>query len=499
MAPERRNNIFATIAETMWVLAGRNDLSFLGHYLPRAKDFSDDRLTWRAGYGPRLRNWHGVDQLREILRLLQDESSTRRAVMALFDPARDFIGTKDVPCNNWIHWLVRDGRLHVNIAVRSNDIMWGFSGINAFEWSVVQELMAGWLGAAIGEMTFFTSSLHLYERHEQRARAIVDKFPGVTCYEGGLESPRLQTPWDDFEEVVQTWFQLEARSRVDPAGIDRDVVAFPDPLLRDLLAMAQLHNGERCGWSINHIDERLAALPETDLTLAAYEYFHRRRPLTTGEIRQPAIARFLKRCTSSVADDKPGAETFRLAVMRLHVQKNAAYGTSWKRRGEQLSILTNVTRKVDRLEQMLDGSQGTDDESNLDTSVDLLVYCLKYQTYLADLDGVVAQELFGQPEAPITTPYSNGVDGFNHLLTSLDLTPVDIGEESTATAVARVLHAHAQLEASFSAQVTPDPADIRLQRVQALTLAGIALVGALRNDSPESFSRFLAAWRKRDS
>src|SRR5690348_6824007 len=69
VTPRRRNNIFATIAETMWVLAGRNDLAFLTRYLPRAQDFSDDGQIWRAAYGPRLRNWHGVDQLRKNLTL----------------------------------------------------------------------------------------------------------------------------------------------------------------------------------------------------------------------------------------------------------------------------------------------------------------------------------------------------------------------------------------------------------------------------------------------
>src|SRR5690348_7088220 len=45
VVPGRQNNVFATIAETMWVLAGRNDVAFLSHYLPRAPDFSDDGQT----------------------------------------------------------------------------------------------------------------------------------------------------------------------------------------------------------------------------------------------------------------------------------------------------------------------------------------------------------------------------------------------------------------------------------------------------------------------
>lgn len=94
VTPGRHNNIFATIAETMWVLAGRNDLNFLSHYLPRARDFSDDGRTWRGAYGPRLRNWHGVDQLRENLTLLRHEVGSRRAVMSIFDPALDSIPFK---------------------------------------------------------------------------------------------------------------------------------------------------------------------------------------------------------------------------------------------------------------------------------------------------------------------------------------------------------------------------------------------------------------------
>src|SRR5258708_2348998 len=48
VTPRRHNNIFATIAETMWVLAGRDDLAFISHYLRRAPEFSDDGTSWRA-------------------------------------------------------------------------------------------------------------------------------------------------------------------------------------------------------------------------------------------------------------------------------------------------------------------------------------------------------------------------------------------------------------------------------------------------------------------
>ena len=96
---------------------------------------------------------------------------------------------------------------------------------------------------------------------------------------------------------------------------------------------------------------------------------------------------------------------FREAVRRLHRAKDAAYRDAWKRRGEVISILANIARKVDRLEYGLDGAPATAGESWLDTAADLLVYCLKYQAYLADLDRETAVRLFGG--SGIRPPYSD--------------------------------------------------------------------------------------------
>lgn len=65
-------------------------------------------------------------------------------------------------------------------------------------------------------------------------------------------------------------------------------------------------------------------------------------------------------------------------VAELHAEKHAVYGDSWKRRGEQVAILANIARKVDRL-----GVAGAGDTS-ADTAVDLLVYLLKYRLWLTD-------------------------------------------------------------------------------------------------------------------
>src|SRR5690606_33318054 len=64
-------------------------------------------------------------------------------------------------------------------------------------------------------------------------------------------------------------------------------------------------------------------------------------------------------------------------VNKLHAEKHAAYGDSWKRRGEYM-ILANIARKVDRLE----GGAETADETQTDTAIDLLVYLAKYRCWI---------------------------------------------------------------------------------------------------------------------
>jgi thymidylate synthase len=53
--PFRDDNIFTKIAGSWWIMSGTNDLEFLELYLPTAQERSDDNLTWRAAFGPRLR------------------------------------------------------------------------------------------------------------------------------------------------------------------------------------------------------------------------------------------------------------------------------------------------------------------------------------------------------------------------------------------------------------------------------------------------------------
>src|ERR1044072_4534826 len=262
--PKRHDSVFAQFAETMWVLAGRDDIAWLTPYLPRAPEFSDDGTTWHGAYGPRLRRWAGsVDQLDQVRQLLTKDIATRRAVMTLFDPALDYGDSKDIPCNNWLSWIARDGELHLSVAIRSNDAMWGFSGVNAFEWSVLHELMAFWLGLETGRATYFAASFHLYDMHFERTRQMNESFHGLTPYDFSIGRAPFLTSGAQFGDKLERWFALEEMIRAEPTLAPFHHGRTGDPFLDSGLVLMHVFWAHQT-WGVRRLTEELGHLPAPD-------------------------------------------------------------------------------------------------------------------------------------------------------------------------------------------------------------------------------------------
>lgn len=398
LIPGRNNNIFAQIAESLWVMAGRNDMEFLSRYLPRAVDFSDDGKVWRGGYGPRLRNWYGVDQIKEVAAILNNDPNSRRAVVMIFDPAQDNIESKDIPCNNWLHFTIRNGKLHLNVAIRSNDIWWGFSGINSFEWSVLHEMMADWTGTEVGEYSHFASSFHLYDRHYEQAEKIINNSPDRTLYDFGFTNPKFSTPLAEFDRAMSQFFTIEDKMRRGETNLTEEIDRFQDSFLRNSLEMLYIYNRHLLGGEKEEIAQLLEALPSNDFKIGAIEYFSRKFKSRDFLKLQPQEREFLQYFWGE-NPQKPEMVATNISVGKsvtkfasiftqlsvLHYKKSLVYKDSWKKHGEVLGVFSNITRKYDRIEVILtEKAKSTADESLLDTVADLAVYATKYLTYLAE-------------------------------------------------------------------------------------------------------------------
>jgi thymidylate synthase len=192
--PVRVINPAFAAAEAMWILSG-SDAPWIYQYNKRLADYADDGRLMGA-YGPRLRRWHGTtDQLALVRTLLASDPDTGRAVVQLYDPEIDAHGHKDVPCTLGYRFFLRDGLLHMHTTMRSQDLWLGFC-YDIFTATILQELLAGWLGAGLGPYQVTIDSLHLYDRDLAQAQQVP---------RGVVSGPRmasLEVPWERFDEVL---------------------------------------------------------------------------------------------------------------------------------------------------------------------------------------------------------------------------------------------------------------------------------------------------------
>jgi len=200
---ERKWNPILPFAESLWLATGRNDLEFIGHYLNKMKNFSDDGQFLRGGYGPRLRKFNGinddykirnpyninvsklnkseVDQFNFICQKFKKDLYTRQAIINIGDPPKDCFNkdgsikiTKDFPCTRLLHFQKQphSNKLNLTVYMRSNDLMWGASAVNIFNFTFILEYFAQILNLDIGDYYHIANNFHYYEDFEDTVQLI---------------------------------------------------------------------------------------------------------------------------------------------------------------------------------------------------------------------------------------------------------------------------------------------------------------------------------------
>jgi thymidylate synthase len=191
IVPGRRWNPFLALSESLWVLAGRDDVAALTPYNKNILQFSDDGVKMSGAYGERI-----ADQIENVIQRLQADPNDRRAQLLIWRIEDLTTDSNDPPCNSILTFKLRNGRLHLTIYCRSNDIHWGLYAINQAEFSFLLQYIAARLGVKIGIQTHISNSLHLYKDGPAHriTRRMMDE------YESPL--PRLPKPGPLFKGLL---------------------------------------------------------------------------------------------------------------------------------------------------------------------------------------------------------------------------------------------------------------------------------------------------------
>ena len=206
--PERDANPFFHLMESLWMLAGSNEVSWISFFNGKINTFSDDGKTFWGAYGHRWKFWFGFDQLEVVISRLINYENDRRAVLGMWDPRSDLVkhnSGKDYPCNTQVFFSVRDGLLDMTVINRSNDMIWGAYGANAVHMSILQEYVAARLEIGVGTYYQFSNNLHAYlETFDKVKNISADYEPYLQL---GSPQPLMDEPATFDEELIK-WHKL---------------------------------------------------------------------------------------------------------------------------------------------------------------------------------------------------------------------------------------------------------------------------------------------------
>lgn len=219
-------HMFSALAETIWYLTGDDSLDHISFYVSGYKGLIGEGT---GVYGPRLFGTGDYAQIQRVVQQLTVGSTTRQAVVELFERRDLEADPRDVPCTCTLQFLLRGGRVDLIVFMRSNDVITGLRH-DLFSFTFIQELVARAIGADVGTYTHFVGSLHIYEE---------DRDKGETFLREGAQTPYPMPlmppgdPWPNVEVIIEWEAALRAQRGFEP----------PDSLAPYWLELGQLLSG----------------------------------------------------------------------------------------------------------------------------------------------------------------------------------------------------------------------------------------------------------------
>lgn len=247
------NPAFAFV-EVLWIMAGGNSVKYLEFWNKRMWDYADkDTGLLYGAYGHRLGNhwmwtsyidmtsqfaepvadslYAGMDydvpnQMARAYNSLSIKPSSRQIALQIWNSQTDLPldGSElalDIPCNLLSHLLVRDGKLHWEQVMRSNDAVWGWP-YNIIQWTFLQEIMAGWLDVKPGPFILCSDSFHTYKKHWGNTQPILDRYKQPVSPE--FYTTRYGLPFDEWQRSFHLMIECAYALTKCPLGDEHDLV-----------------------------------------------------------------------------------------------------------------------------------------------------------------------------------------------------------------------------------------------------------------------------------
>ncbi len=244
------NPAFA-IAEVFWILSGSNESSCINFWNPALPRYAGVGERYHGAYGFRLRSQFGFDQIVKAYEALRDTPNSRQVVLQIWDATADFPidggnpVAPDIPCNICSMLKLRAGKLDWAQIMRSNDIYRG-TPYNIVQFTMLQEIMSGWLECDVGDYVQFCDSMHIYEKDMQ-------EFSIGPATQNILSTDNLAFPKKESDEIISEMIRLLGELTHDSLSEPElsnllDSNGLPEGY-KNMLLIAGADSARRRGWS----------------------------------------------------------------------------------------------------------------------------------------------------------------------------------------------------------------------------------------------------------
>jgi thymidylate synthase len=169
-------------AELLWYFSGRRDLKFIEKYASFWKQIANADDTLNSAYGYLIfnrKNQHGKTQWQWAYDSLVADKDTRQAIIHFNTPDHQWDGNKDFVCTLTGNFHIRENKLNLAITMRSNDAILGTATDVAFfcvmQFQMLKLLQKVYPELTLGTYTHFAHSLHIYERHFNLVKEMLER------------------------------------------------------------------------------------------------------------------------------------------------------------------------------------------------------------------------------------------------------------------------------------------------------------------------------------
>lgn len=196
----------SSVEEMFWIFRdGSNDIHDLR---PKIWDsWADENGIVQKTYGYQIRRF---DQVNRVLNDLSRDSSTRRAVIDLWN-CEDLPEMSITPCVYTSTWNIIDGKLNAMVTSRSCDILVG-GVFNIFQYYTMLHLFARHLGVKPGLLTFSAADCHIYENQFDECRRMMRQYHIMLSVGRGRDCGYEINTNDDLINYIEEQIKFEEYS-----------------------------------------------------------------------------------------------------------------------------------------------------------------------------------------------------------------------------------------------------------------------------------------------